>query len=90
MEGKWRRQHTEHSGTAAGAILSLLSAVPAHRLCAETRGNKTQSRAFLQTAIDTNVHNHTAKLDQQMGILFVGIATAFHEAKMKLQHQKGQ
>lgn len=89
MEEKWERQHMEPWGRA-GTILSLLSAVPEHHLCAETRGSKTQTRAFLQTAIDINVHIHTAKLDQQMGILFVGIATAFHKAKMKLQHQKGQ
>lgn len=41
MDGKWRRQHTEHSGTAAGteqrdAKFPLLAAVLVHCLCAET------------------------------------------------------
>lgn len=35
------------------------------------------------------MHIHTVKLDQQMGILLVGIAIAFHKAKMKLQDQEG-
>lgn len=82
-------------GTAAGTeqgdgTLSLLAAVLVYRLCAETGGNRIQTRAFLETAIDINMHIHTVKLDQQMGILLVGTAIAFHKAKMKLQGQEGR
>lgn len=63
----------------------LVSNVFVHCLhCAEIRGNRIQTRACLETAVDMNVHIHTVKLDQQVGILLVGIAIAFYRAKIKL------
>lgn len=43
MEGKWKRQHREHSGRAAGAILPLLSAVPVCRNMRQQNPNQSIS-----------------------------------------------